>query len=157
MHVSPRGSDARDRDLQSRPAAAADMLALIARRAGRPHSLRFFSARADLTPALTALRSVTHTRTLDVTPSKGTTFMSPDVYSTPAMIWDMEWAVRDVILAELQRAGLNEWDSVGAQVTFDHGAATLIGESVELVGMPLRERGRTLLCAMLPHAHAVSA
>jgi len=46
----------------------------------------------------------------------------------------MEWAVRDVILKELQSYGLHEeWDSVGAHVTFEHSAATLIGQPVELV------------------------
>ena len=51
-------------------------------------------------------RAITHlselsggkfTRQLLVDSSKGTTFLKPlDVYSTPAMIWDMEWHVREL-------------------------------------------------------------
>ena len=90
------------------------------------------AARVNLTPALLALRNTRTTRCFDIPASKGTTFLEPDVYSTPAMIWDMEWAVRETILEQLHNAGLEGWDSVGTSVTFEHIAATPVGERVTL-------------------------
>lgn len=51
-----------------------------------------------------------------------------DVYSTPAMIWDMEHHVRDLIVERLPRG----FDSVGVHVAFDHAAATPLGSDVTI-------------------------
>ena len=87
-------------------------------------------------------RAITHlselsggkfTRQLLVDSSKGTTFLKPlDVYSTPAMIWDMEWHVRELIF-QIGLHGSEGWDSVGTRVEFSHTAATVIGARVTLV------------------------
>lgn len=92
----------------------------------------FAAANNPLAGALEALRGSKSERTLLVTEAKGTTFLKPlDVYSTPAMIWDMEWHVRDMVLAGLEE--LEGWDSVGTRVVFDHTAATVLGAEAYLV------------------------
>ena len=63
-----------------------------------------------------------------------------DVYSTPSMISDMEYHVRDMLLALLP----DGWDSLGTHVTFDHSAATLEGETVEMTSTVTVVDGRSV-------------
>ena len=76
------------------------------------------------------------TREFIVDETKSTTFVKPiDIYSTPAMIWDMEWFTRDIILDAINDVVVatdyeENLDSVGTNVVFKHTAATPIGETV---------------------------
>ena len=84
--------------------------------------------------AASARSEALHEKSIVVDAGRGTTFVQPiDVYSTPSMIWDMEWHARDIILAQLSAHGLaDQWDSVGTKVEFQHSAAAPIGASVRI-------------------------
>lgn len=68
---------------------------------------------------------VTTTRRYDVTADKCIQFMGDDlqVYATPAVVSDMEYTARDLLLDHLDDGE----DSVGARVEIDHTAPTLVG------------------------------
>lgn len=84
-----------------------------------------------LAPSLIA--GLSEHRRLIVRPSMLTGFVGHpggyDVYSTPSMISDMEYHIRDMILAHLPGG----WDSLGVHVQFEHTAATMVGEEVDVV------------------------
>jgi fluoroacetyl-CoA thioesterase len=65
------------------------------------------------------------TKTVEVDESRCIGFMGKDaaVYATPRMVSDVEYACRDLLLAHLDAGE----DSVGAHVSIDHLAPTLMG------------------------------
>ena len=107
-------------------------------RLGRALASRTKAGSGDIEEALNSLLLKADPiveRTVFVNQSKGTGFVTPiDVYSTPSMIFDFEFHVRDLIYEALQEhLGPDQvFDSVGVHVEFSHSAATLIGETVTL-------------------------
>ena len=77
-----------------------------------------------LQPGLTA--TVRH----DIDRDRTISFMGDDcrVYATPKLLYDVEMACRDLLLAHIE-AGK---DSVGTRVELDHLGATLLGMWVEI-------------------------
>ncbi len=77
-----------------------------------------------LQPGLSATRRVT------VDTARTISFMGDDcrVYSTPNLLYDIEMACRDLLLAHVE-AGK---DSVGTRVELDHVGATLLGMWVDI-------------------------
>ena len=77
-----------------------------------------------LQPGLTA------TRRVDIDRGRTITFMGEEcrVYATPLMLYDIEFACRDLILPHLGPGR----DSVGTRVELDHVGATLLGMWVEI-------------------------
>ena len=77
-----------------------------------------------LKPGLTA------TRRLDIGANRTISFMGDDcrVYSTPNLLYDIEMACRDLLLANIEPGK----DSVGTRVELDHVGATLMGMWVEI-------------------------
>lgn len=73
---------------------------------------------------------LTATRRWDVDAGRTIDVMGEDarVYSTPALIYDMEVTCRDLLL---EHADAGE-DSVGTRVEVDHMAPTLLGQWVEV-------------------------
>lgn len=73
---------------------------------------------------------LTATRRVDIDAGRTISFMGDDcrVYSTPNLLYDIEMACRDLLLAHIE-AGK---DSVGTRVELDHVGATLIGMWVEI-------------------------
>ena len=73
---------------------------------------------------------LTHTCRWDVDAGRTIGFMGEDarVYSTPALIYDLEITCRDLLL---QHSDAGE-DSVGTRVEVDHMAPTLLGQWVEI-------------------------
>ena len=72
----------------------------------------------------------TITKQIDIDASRCIGFMGPEnaVYATPEMINDMEYTCRDLLLRHLDPGE----DSVGANVTVDHLAATPQGMKVTI-------------------------
>lgn len=72
----------------------------------------------------------TLTKRIEIDASRCIGFMGPEnaVYATPEMINDMEYACRDLLLRHLDPGE----DSVGANVTIDHLAATPQGMEVTI-------------------------
>jgi len=70
------------------------------------------------------------TRRIDVDRERTISFMGDEcrVYSTPRMLYDIEMACRDLLLAHIEPGK----DSVGTRVELDHIAATLLGMWVEI-------------------------
>ncbi len=70
------------------------------------------------------------TRRVDINRERTISFMGEDcrVYSTPNLLYDVEMACRDLLLAHID-AGK---DSVGTRVELDHVGATLLGMWVEI-------------------------
>jgi predicted thioesterase len=81
-----------------------------------------------MTEALKA--GLTSTRRYDIDVGRTIAFMGEDsrVYSTPALLYDVEVVCRDLLLANIE-AGK---DSVGTRVELDHVGATLLGMWVEI-------------------------
>lgn len=81
-----------------------------------------------MTEALKA--GLTSTRRYDIDAGRTIAFMGEDsrVYSTPALLYDVEVVCRDLLLANIE-AGK---DSVGTRVELDHVGATLLGMWVEI-------------------------
>ena len=81
-------------------------------------------------------------RKLVVRPSMLTGFVGQpgglDVYSTPSMINDMEYHIRDVVLAHLP----DGWDSLGVHVEFEHSAATMLGEEIDVLSTITEVEGK---------------
>lgn len=77
-----------------------------------------------LQPGLSATRHIT------VDTARTISFMGDDcrVYSTPNLLYDVEMACRDLLLAHVE-AGK---DSVGTRVELDHVGATLLGMWVDI-------------------------
>jgi predicted thioesterase len=77
-----------------------------------------------LKPGLTA------TRRVDIDAGRTISFMGDDcrVYSTPNLLYDIEMACRDLLLANIEPGK----DSVGTRVELDHVGATLMGMWVEI-------------------------
>jgi predicted thioesterase len=73
---------------------------------------------------------LTATRRVDIDRDRTISFMGDDcrVYSTPNLLYDIEMACRDLLLANID-AGK---DSVGTRVELDHVGATLMGMWVEI-------------------------
>ena len=73
---------------------------------------------------------LTHTHRWPVDAGRTIDFMGEDarVYSTPALIYDLEITCRDLLL---QHSDAGE-DSVGTRVEVDHMAPTLLGQWVEI-------------------------
>ncbi len=77
-----------------------------------------------LKPGLTA------TCRIDIDTARTIGFMGDEcrVYSTPSLLYDIEIACRDLLLAHIEPGK----DSVGTRVELDHVGATLLGMWVEI-------------------------
>ncbi len=73
---------------------------------------------------------LTSTRRYDIDTARTIAFMGEDsrVYSTPALLYDIEVVCRDLLLEHI---GAGK-DSVGTRVELDHMGATLLGMWVEI-------------------------
>jgi len=73
---------------------------------------------------------LTGTRRVEIDRDKTISFMGDDcrVYSTPNLLYDIEMACRDLLLAHIEPGK----DSVGTRVELDHVGATLMGMWVEV-------------------------
>jgi fluoroacetyl-CoA thioesterase len=73
---------------------------------------------------------LTATRRVEIDRERTISFMGDDcrVYATPNLLYDIEMACRDLLLANIE-AGK---DSVGTRVELDHVGATLMGMWVEI-------------------------
>ena len=73
---------------------------------------------------------LTATRRVEIDRDRTISFMGDDcrVYSTPNLLYDIEMACRDLLLANIE-AGK---DSVGTRVELDHVGATLLGMWIEI-------------------------
>ena len=73
---------------------------------------------------------LTLTRRIDVDRERTISFMGDEcrVYATPLMLYDIEFACRDLLLEHID-AGK---DSVGTRVELDHVGATLLGMWAEI-------------------------
>ncbi len=73
---------------------------------------------------------LTATRRVEIDRERTISFMGDGcrVYSTPSLLYDIEMACRDLLLANIE-AGK---DSVGTRVELDHVGATLMGMWVEI-------------------------
>ncbi len=73
---------------------------------------------------------LTLTRRIDVDRARTISFMGDEcrVYATPLMLYDVEFACRDLLLEHLEPGK----DSVGTRVELDHVGATLLGMWVEI-------------------------
>lgn len=83
---------------------------------------------------------LTVTRRCEVTADKCIGFMGDDlrVYATPAVVADMEYTARDMILDHLDDGE----DSVGARVEIDHMAPTLAGMWADVTVTVTAVKGR---------------
>jgi predicted thioesterase len=73
---------------------------------------------------------LTLTRRIDVDRERTISFMGDEcrVYATPLMLYDIEFACRDLLLEHIGSGR----DSVGTRVELDHVGATLLGMWVEV-------------------------
>jgi fluoroacetyl-CoA thioesterase len=73
---------------------------------------------------------LTLTRRIDVDRERTISFMGDEcrVYATPLMLYDIEFACRDLLLEHIGPGK----DSVGTRVELDHVGATLLGMWVEI-------------------------
>lgn len=73
---------------------------------------------------------LTSTRRYDIDAARTIAFMGEDsrVYSTPALLYDIEVVCRDLLLEHIEPGK----DSVGTRVELDHVGATLLGMWVEI-------------------------
>ena len=73
---------------------------------------------------------LTLTRRIDVDRERTISFMGDEcrVYATPLMLYDIEFACRDLLLEHIGPGK----DSVGTRVELDHFGATLLGMWVEI-------------------------
>jgi fluoroacetyl-CoA thioesterase len=72
----------------------------------------------------------TSTRRVTIDEARAISFMGPDlrVYSTPAMLQDVEFVCRDHLLTMIEPGQ----DSVGAYVELHHQGAAKLGEAVDI-------------------------
>jgi predicted thioesterase len=84
-------------------------------------------------------------KTLVVDESRCIAFMGPEnaVYATPMMVSDVEYAIRDFLLAHLDPGE----DTVGTRVVIDHLAATPVGMQVTIRFEVVEVQGRSVRCA----------
>lgn len=84
-------------------------------------------------------------KTLVIDEARCIAFMGPEnaVYATPKMVSDMEYAIRDFLLAHLDAGE----DTVGTRVVIDHLAATPLGMPVTLRYEVVAVQGRSVRCA----------
>jgi predicted thioesterase len=73
---------------------------------------------------------LTLTRRIDIDRDRTISFMGDEcrVYATPLMLYDVEFACRDLLLEHIEPGK----DSVGTRVELDHVGATLLGMWVEI-------------------------
>ena len=73
---------------------------------------------------------LTLTRRINVDRQRTISFMGDEcrVYATPLMLYDVEFACRDLLLEHIEPGK----DSVGTRVELDHVGATLLGMWVEI-------------------------
>ena len=73
---------------------------------------------------------LTLTRRIDIDRERTISFMGDEcrVYATPLMLYDVEFACRDLLLEHIEPGK----DSVGTRVELDHVGATLLGMWVEI-------------------------
>ncbi len=73
---------------------------------------------------------ITLTRRIDVDRERTISFMGDEcrVYATPLMLYDVEFACRDLLKEHIGR----DKDSVGTRVELDHVGATLLGMWAEI-------------------------
>jgi predicted thioesterase len=85
---------------------------------------------------------ITLTTQLKVDRDRTISFMGEDarVYATPKLLYDIEMACRELLLAHLDAGE----DSVGTRVELDHIAATLMGMSVEITVKVAELNGRAV-------------
>lgn len=85
---------------------------------------------------------ITLTTQLTVDRDRTISFMGEDarVYATPKLLYDIEMACRELLLAHLDAGE----DSVGTRVEIDHIAATLMGMSVEITVKVAELNGRAV-------------
>lgn len=85
---------------------------------------------------------ITLTTQLKVDRDRTISFMGEDarVYATPKLLYDVEMACRELLLAHLDAGE----DSVGTRVELDHIAATLMGMSVEITVKVAELNGRAV-------------
>jgi predicted thioesterase len=83
--------------------------------------------------------------TLVVDAGRCIAFMGPEnaVYATPKMVSDVEYAIRNFLLAHLDPGE----DTVGTRVVIDHLAATPAGMRVTIRYQVLAVEGRSVRCA----------
>jgi len=83
-------------------------------------------------------------RRLVVDEARCIAFMGPEnaVYATPRMVSDVEYAIRDFLLAHLDAGE----DSVGTRVVIDHLAATPVGLPVTIRYEVAAVDGRSVRC-----------
>ena len=83
--------------------------------------------------------------TLEVDEGRCIAFMGPEnaVYATPKMVSDVEYAIRDFLLAHLDAGE----DTVGTRVVIDHLAATPRGMRVTIRYEVAEVQGRSVRCA----------
>ena len=82
------------------------------------------------------------TTQLNVDRDRTISFMGEDarVYATPKLLYDIEMACRELLLAHLDAGE----DSVGTRVELDHIAATVMGMSVEITVKVAELNGRAV-------------
>ena len=73
---------------------------------------------------------LTLTRRIDIDRERTISFMGDEcrVYATPLMLYDIEFACRDLLLEHLEPGK----DSVGTRVELDHVGATMLGMWAEI-------------------------
>jgi predicted thioesterase len=73
---------------------------------------------------------LTLTRRIDIDRARTISFMGDEcrVYATPLMLYDIEFACRDLLLEHIEPGK----DSVGTRVELDHVGATLLGMWAEI-------------------------
>ena len=73
---------------------------------------------------------LTLTRRIDIDRERTISFMGEEcrVYATPLMLYDIEFACRDLLLEHLEPGK----DSVGTRVELDHVGATMLGMWAEI-------------------------
>ena len=73
---------------------------------------------------------LTATRRVEIDVDRTISFMGDEcrVYATPKMLYDIEYACRDLLIAHIEPGK----DSVGTRVELDHLGATLLGMWVEI-------------------------
>ena len=88
-------------------------------------------------------------RRLTVDVARCIAFMGPEnaVYATPHMVSDVEYSIRDFLLAHLDAGE----DTVGTRVVIDHLAATPAGMEVTLRYEVVAVEGRSVRCAFTVH------
>jgi len=93
----------------------------------------------------TLVAGIAGKKALDVDEGRCISFMGPEnaVYATPHMVGDVEYAIRDFLLAHLDAGE----DTVGTHVTIDHLAATPRGMRVTIEFTVTAVEGRRVRCS----------